>query len=75
MLQQLQKNMMMMQQFHQTMFGGNAAAAPLQLHYAQPWDSPTSASASALLARSSSSQSLQAAPHQQLWPGSPADRA
>ena len=68
MLQQLQKNMMMMQQFHQSMCGGHAAAAPLQLHYTQPWGSPTSAAASALLSRSSSSDSL-------LWPGSPADRA
>eukprot|EP00972_Heterocapsa_arctica_P041754 6156826-Heterocapsa_arctica.AAC.1 len=67
--------MVMMQQFHQTMCGGNAAAAPLQLHYPQPWGSPTSGAASALLARSSSSESLQSAPHQQLWPGSPADRA
>ena len=48
---------------------------PLQLHYTQPLGSPTSAAASALLSRSSSSDSLQAAPHQQLWPGSPADRA
>jgi hypothetical protein len=74
-MQTLQKNMMMMQQFHQSMCGGHAAAAPLQLHYPQPLGSPTSAAAAGLLSRSTSFESLQAAPHQQLWPGSPAAQA